>query len=355
MGGIHVATFQPTKSGKIRAFAGRKPFKRLAKTFPNITLAKQWAARIEAEHYMGIAKGQTPEVMLTVAELVDWFLMTTQTLRTVSMTQRGNLSRIVEGLGHLRVSELTAAEIVAHGQRRRQGKHRDRTGRTLPACGGATLGVELTFLTEVMNLGKALKKISIEGDPVRDARLVLRTYKMIEKPRKRDRRPSAEELAALRDYFTKKDAVTTIPMNTIIDFAIGTARREGEITRLRWADLNEKQRTLLLRDVKHPKRKIGNHKTFPLLGDMFALVQRQPRTSEYIFPYNSDSIGAAFSRACARLQIHDLHFHDLRHEATSRLFEAGYSIDQVAMVTLHDSWEDLKRYAQIRPETLHRD
>jgi site-specific recombinase XerD len=45
--------------------------------------------------------------------------------------------------------------------------------------------------------------------------------------------------------------------------------------------------------------------------------------------------------------------HDLRHEATSRLFEHGYSIEQVAMVTLHESWSELKRYTQIKPESLH--
>jgi len=55
------------------------------------------------------------------------------------------------------------------------------------------------------------------------------------------------------------------------------------------------------------------------------------------------------------LGIEDLHFHDLRHEATSRLFEQGYSIEQVATVTLHESWQELKRYTQLRPETLHRD
>ncbi len=53
--------------------------------------------------------------------------------------------------------------------------------------------------------------------------------------------------------------------------------------------------------------------------------------------------------------VDDLHFHDLRHEATSRLFEQGYSIEQVSAVTLHQSWQELKRYTQLRPESLHRE
>lgn len=56
-----------------------------------------------------------------------------------------------------------------------------------------------------------------------------------------------------------------------------------------------------------------------------------------------------------KLRINDLHFHDLRHEATSRLFEQGYQIQEVAIVTGHRSWDMLKRYTQLRPESLHRD
>jgi site-specific recombinase XerD len=53
------------------------------------------------------------------------------------------------------------------------------------------------------------------------------------------------------------------------------------------------------------------------------------------------------------LKIEDLHFHDLRHEGTSRLFEAGFSIQQVALVTGHKDWKMLRRYTHLKPETLH--
>ena len=54
-------------------------------------------------------------------------------------------------------------------------------------------------------------------------------------------------------------------------------------------------------------------------------------------------------------QLPDNRHFDLRHEATSRLFEQGYSIEQVSAVTLHQSWQELKRYTQLRPESLHRE
>jgi site-specific recombinase XerD len=53
------------------------------------------------------------------------------------------------------------------------------------------------------------------------------------------------------------------------------------------------------------------------------------------------------------LKIEDLHFHDLRHEGTSRLFEAGFSIEQVALVTGHKDWKMPRRYTHLKPETLH--
>jgi len=47
-------------------------------------------------------------------------------------------------------------------------------------------------------------------------------------------------------------------------------------------------------------------------------------------------------------------FHDLRHEGTSRLFEAGFSIQQVATVTGHKDWRMLRRYTNLKPENLHK-
>ena len=73
-----------------------------------------------------------------------------------------------------------------------------------------------------------------------------------------------------------------------------------------------------------------------------------PRDGERIFPYSTDAISAAFTRACRFLGIEDLRFHDLRHEGISRLFEMGRTIPQAATVSGHRSWTSLKRYTHIR-------
>jgi len=132
-------------------------------------------------------------------------------------------------------------------------------------------------------------------------------------------------------------------------FALATARRESEITRLRWDALRPDVGTAFLDDVKHPRHKTGNRKEFRMTPEAWDIINRQPRTSERVFPYNPKSIGTAFSNTCSVLGIPNLRFHDLRHEATSRLFELGYAIHEVAQFTLHESWATLKRYTHLKP------
>ena len=92
------------------------------------------------------------------------------------------------------------------------------------------------------------------------------------------------------------------------------------------------------------------------LAVALAIIKTMSRDKERIFPYTADAIGAAFTRACYTLGINHkdmpdderLHFHDLRHEGVSRLFEMGWDIPHVALVSGHRSWSSLQRYAQIR-------
>lgn len=147
----------------------------------------------------------------------------------------------------------------------------------------------------------------------------------------------------------------------VVKFAIATAMRQEEICRVTWDDLNTRAKMLVIRDRKDPREKKGNDQRIPLLAstgyDAMALIeeQREQRDNQEqrIFPYNHRSAGTAFRRACQDLKIEDLHFHDLRHEGTSRLFEAGFAIEQVSLVTGHKDWKMLRRYTHLRPEALH--
>jgi integrase len=147
-------------------------------------------------------------------------------------------------------------------------------------------------------------------------------------------------------------------MRPILWFAIYSSRREAEICRILAEDNREDsvvrngviitKRTGLVRDAKHPREKIGNHRRFVYRDEAWRIMQMQPESADgRIFPYDSKSVGARFTRACQIIGIEDLRFHDLRHEATSRLFELGMDIPEVATHTLHSSWTELKRYAQL--------
>lgn len=341
------------RGGSWRAVVRRKGYPTKSKSFPTRALAKVWGDRIEREIAEAVAYGARDDG-LTIADLVDWYRKDVGRIKRVSKTQVGNLTRIREGLGSVVAARLSVAEIVEFVRRRRQGEHLNGAGVKVPACGPATMTVEVGYLADLLRLARSMGKLAVDRDVVAEARPALRLVKLVAKSRKRDRRPTAGELQQLRAHFAGAEWRATIPMVDVIDFAIASARRQGEITRLLWADIDEGRRTVLLRDAKHPRSKEGNHREWPLLGDAWTIVQRQPRSDARIFPYNSKSIGAAFTRACTKLRIDDLCFHDLRHEATSRLFEQGYSIEQVAAVTLHMSWQELKRYTQLRPESLHR-
>ncbi|MCW0374918.1 site-specific integrase [Xanthomonas sacchari] len=351
-----MATLQP-RGKRWRAIVRRKGHSAQTKTFPTKTAAKTWADRIERELAELDARGEKAGRDMTISELIDWRTEKLGGVKAISKTQAGNMSRLREGLGAIVVQRLTANDIIEHARRRVEGRHVMTNGQLFPACAPATMNVELGYLSELLKLAGPMLGVRSAVDPVAEARPVLRLLKLVSKSKRRERRPTAEELQRLRTHFEAAAWRSEIPMADIIDFAIMTAKRESEITRLLWSDLDASTRTALLRDAKYPRNKEGKHKRFALLGNAWELVQRQPRTAgeDRIFPYNSKSVGTAFTRACAKLGIENLHFHDLRHEGTSRLFEQGYNIPEVASVTLHESWNELKRYTQLRPESLHRE
>jgi len=156
----------------------------------------------------------------------------------------------------------------------------------------------------------------------------------------------------LMEHFLKRKqrAPQAMPMHLVIAFSLFSTRRQEETTRLLWSDLDEKHSRVLVRDMKNPGEKNGNHVWCDLPAQALTIIQAMPRVKEQIFPYSTDAISANFTRACKLLGIADLHFHDLRHEGVSRLFEIGYSIPHAASVSGHRSWSSLKRYTHIREE-----
>ena len=67
---------------------------------------------------------------------------------------------------------------------------------------------------------------------------------------------------------------------------------------------------------------------------------------------NQEGCQGTFLKLCRRKEIENLHFHDLRHEATSRLFENGLNPVEVATITGHKDTRMLMRYTHLRAEDL---
>ncbi|CBA14787.1 putative phage integrase protein [Xanthomonas albilineans GPE PC73] len=334
--GLHQVALIEKRGKKWRALVRLKGHPTASKTFNGRKAAEDWARAAEDALRGGTA---LPQESITLSALIDRYVKEMSKFRPVSATKRGNLKRWEESLGDREVASLTGQDILTHiGQRK---------------AGPATMTMELGFLGEVLAAGRSLWGMTIP-DVVASSRPVLRRAGAIAKPVERDRRPTGKELDDLAAFF--RFNLGAIPMRDLIPFAIDSAMRMGEIVALRWEDYRSGDKpTIQIRDRKDPMDKRGNNQWVPLLGQTVEIIERQQRAGPLIFPYKPDSIGAAFRRACMRLQIEDLHFHDLRHEGASRLFERGYSIPEVAIVTGHRDWKSLKRYTNLTPESLHRD
>ena len=77
-----------------------------------------------------------------------------------------------------------------------------------------------------------------------------------------------------------------------------------------------------------------------------------PLVESTLFHYKPRGVSGEFSKLCRRTGIDDFHFHDLRHEATSRLFEKGLNPVEVATITGHKDTKMLMRYTHLRAEDL---
>lgn len=213
-----------------------------------------------------------------------------------------------------------------------------------------TVANYLSHLSAIFTLAGPAWNYPLDANAMRDALIVCKRLGLTQKSRQRERRPTLEELDLLMTHFHDRSTrrPSSVPMHRITAFAIFSTRRQEEIVRIRWADLDAEGKRILVRDMKSPGDKIGNHVWCDLPDAAMAIIEAMPRLSDRIFPYTTDAISAAFTRACHVLAIEDLHFHDLRHEGVSRLFELGYTIPHAAAVSGHRSWSSLKRYTHVR-------
>ncbi len=135
----------------------------------------------------------------------------------------------------------------------------------------------------------------------------------------------------------------------VISFAIETAMRRGEISQLRWDHVHlDKGYLALPAGITKARRK----RIIPLTNRALRILRTQPKHGPMVFA-TAESIEAAFERVLARCCAYNLHFHDLRHEGTTRLVQGG-DLSQLAVgrITGHRDFRTLSRYYNPTPEQI---
>ncbi|EDE9644398.1 site-specific integrase [Salmonella enterica] len=311
------------------------------KTFPKHPIARSWGAKRVAEiEEHGWARKE-PGVTLT--ELITRYFNDITVKK--SQSKKSSLKTIMNSsLGELLLTDLTMNRYVEYARARRV------------AVKAGTVATELSYLKAVLDLALPFYNIKTLPEELKAAKIYLQKMNVIGPSNKRNRRPTREEFEKIHSALTElyKNSRLKIRYHDFFEFAVFSCMRRGEICGLRWDDIDYKNKSILVRDRKDPRKKIGNHMVIPLLGRAWDIIMQQPKISEKIFPHKIGTFSEGFRRTRDRLEITDIRFHDMRREGASRLFEMGFSIEEVAQVTGHKNLKTLWTvYREIYPQTLH--
>lgn len=239
-------------------------------------------------------------------------------------------------LGDKITREVTSVDIATYRDHRLQ-EINPRTKRTLSP---STVRLEMSLLSNYFDIGRI--EWGICGDnPVKNVRKPT-------PPPGRDRRLTPREERLILRYSHNH---TNPSLYSIVVVALETAMRQGEILNLRWEHINLKTRIAHLPDTKN-----GTKRDVPLsMKARDALIRMGAQLKGKVFSYTAEGLKSTWRFMLIKLGIQNLHFHDLRHEAISRLFELG-SLDmmEVAAISGHKSLSMLKRYTHLKAQKLVR-
>ena len=313
-------------------------------TFAKQSEAKSWGViRVADIEKNGVPVAKQKQTTL-FGELLERYMNHPNI--TYSKSKASTLSLISRSeICEVPLSEFTSNTFISHAEYRAS-----------QGAGPSTIRNDITFIGAILGAAGPMFNIEFDMDCYRKAKYQMSRLGMIATSQKRSRRPTSEEISQLLTALEARAAGSYkgIPFHRIFLFSILSCMRIGEVTSLRWDDIDEKQKAILVSVRKHPRKKIGNHMYVALLGEAWDIVQEQPKNSDLIFPFKQKRISIVFAEERNKLGIEDLRYHDLRREGASRLFEAGFVIEEVAQVTGHRSLKTLWQiYTELYPRSLH--
>lgn len=309
-----------------RAQIRRKGYPTLTATFDTKAEAHRWAAEIEGDMSRARFVDMREAESTTLSEALERYLSEVTSTKKGAKQEETRIKKwqaskyADKSMAAIRSSDMAAyrdAEL-------KEGKST------------ATVRLDLAVISHLYTV--ATKEWGIEGltNPCRAIR-------MPKGSKERDRRPSPGELLAL--YKAATDLHHEMPI--FIELAVETAMRRSELHELRRDQVRGK--VAYLEDTKN-----GERRAVPLSSRAMALLQMLPVPigGGRYFTLALNTISNYFPKACEAAKIDGLRLHDLRHEATSRFFERGFSTMEVASITGHKTLAMLKRYTHLSPQDL---
>ncbi|WP_096700027.1 site-specific integrase [Magnetospirillum sp. 15-1] len=292
--------------------------------------AEDWAKVIESEMIRGVYVDRSKAERTTFRETVETYI------RDVATTHKGGRDEGLRLTRFLRDESKLAAHSLATLSTRLFEEYRDRRLKSVTA---GTVKRELGLLHTVIE--SVRKSHGMIENPISDVR----------RPTVRDARDTrlqpGEEEKLLQHCRDARNPWLT----PAVILALETALRRSELLALRWdcVDLDRLHAHI-------PDSKTGKGRHIPLSPRAYEVLwqlgtEARP-TDGAVIGTTAEGLKQAFERARSRAKMEHFNFHDLRHEATSRLFERGWNIMEVASVTGHQDLQMLKRYTNLRASDL---
>jgi len=299
----------------------------ITRTLRSKNEAQAWASTIESEIARGTYVDRTEADTTTFGQLAQRYLDEVTPLKKGAEIERCRINALLKtSLAQYRVSAVSSRLIAEWRDSR------------LAQVSGSTVNRDLNLISHVFTI--ALKDWGIPiNNPV----------SLIRRPRNnkaRRRRLTAEEEAGLLAELTPSGDIKygagrrNIWMRPLVELALETAMRRSELLNLLWEHVHLSQHYLHLEDSKN-----SDTRDVPLSSKAVHILSDLPRSiSGRVFPISANVVKLSFVRAVKRAGITDLHFHDLRHEATSRLATKLSNVLELAAVTGHRTLTMLNRY-----------
>lgn len=342
-----MATIVKTPSGTWKALIRKTGWPTVAKTFRTKRDAEDWSRRTEDEMVRGVYIQRSGSERMTLEAALKRYLSDITPTKKPS-TQRGETSKakkLTEHLGKYSLAALSAETIASYRDKRLNEKGRAGT------TSNNTVRLELALLSHLFTVAIQEWGLGLTFNPVLNIR----------KPSPgegRNRRLSPDEERRLMAAVNKH---SNPMLGWIVGIALETGMRSTEISSLRKPQVDLERRIVKLVDTKNDAQR-----TVPLSKRATALFQAamenpaRPNDCNLVFFGEPGKDGKrrpyAFTKVWGllvkKLELPDFRFHDLRHEAVSRLVEGGLSDQEVSSISGHKSMQMLKRYTHLRSEDL---